>query len=259
MAAFVDVRDDFVSTCDGLRRMAYGYLYVADNLSRDAVDLQEGSIAEIQRSIEGYEAVWEEQFGTWRAQLEEYLQNLAMPLELFHAYSVQAWHGFLDNVFETMLEEHFSSRAVYEIRSIPVHFSSSQDTPERLADNVRMRALEHFSIRMSSDEKLSVIAKAFNTDLPEDLRQSIRKHVVVRNVFQHSRGTLRPRDLVQLQGDNLKYPCVEGDEQGDYYNPGQLRDYPMRIYRVGDTVAVDAMVLDQVYYDFVVAARTLVP
>jgi hypothetical protein len=254
-----DIRDGFVGTCDALRRVAYGYLYVADNLARDAVPMQEGSIGEIRGAIEGFEQWREQQFAEWRASLREYLGSLNMPLELVHAYLVQSWHGFLDSLFETMLEQHFAGRAIYDLGSMPVHFKSSEDTPETVVANIQLRALEHFCMRMSSDDKMRVVEKALNAKMPEDLAHNIRKHVIVRNVLQHNRGMLRPRDLQRLNADSLKYPCVEGDEQGDYYNPGQIRDYRMRTYRVGDTVAVDAMVLDQVYYDFVAAARTLVP
>ena len=257
MEVFDDIRDGFVDTCDKLRSTAHGYQYVADNIVLDAVDRQEGERAEIESAIAGFEEFWEKQFSGWRSSMEDYLENLNMPLELFHAYLVQAWYGFLDNVFERMLEEHFAGRAVYEMASIPVQFKPSDDTPNSLADNILTRAAEHFANRTTPDEKLRLLVKARKVDLPDKLTLSIRKHVVVRNVCQHNRGTLRPRDLVRLPGDDFMYPCIEGAEQGDYYNPGQTRDYRMRVYGVGDTVTIDGMVLDQVYYDCIEAARLL--
>ena len=140
-----------------------------------------------------------------------------------------------------------------------VTFDASQDTSSNLVDNIRHRAWEYFSNKMSADQKLAVVAGALEASISSNLKRNLRKHIMVRNMLQHNRGSLRTRDLQYLQSDQLKYPCAGGEEPGDYYNPGQIRDYYMTTYQVGDVVRIDCMVLDQVYCDFVEAARVLVP
>jgi hypothetical protein len=101
--------------------------------------------------------------------------------------------------------------------------------------------------------------EALNTDIPEKLKMNIRKHVAIRNVFQHNRGILRDRDLNLFKSDNFKYPCGDGKEPGDYYTLDQIKDYHMKVYRAGDAVKIDTVVLDQVYYELVETAKKLIP
>jgi|GEM_PF-6545697 len=259
MTKMENLRDDFINICTELRSIASGYMSVASDSSIQYAHGEQEKTREIFEATEqGTNQAVQELFAGWRSNIQAYSDNRDMPLEIFHAYFVQAWYSFLDNIFELILEQHFAGSKSYEIEPISVKFRSSEDTPANLADNIRQRVWESFSNRMSPDEKLKVIAKALNVSFPQALKRSIRKHVLVRNVFQHNRGRLRVRDLRYLQSEELKYPCTEGEEQGDYYNPDQIRDYRLKFYRVDDVVRIDAMVLDQIYYDLVEAAKQLV-
>lgn len=250
-----NIRDNFVNECNKIRDVSLGYAFVTENFIRDAGDLQEKVISAIKTLSDG----WIEQIAQWRSSLHGYQENRIMPFELFHAYFVQAWYGFLDNLFERMLVEHFTGSKIYEIRAIQVQFVSSEDTPDALVNNIKRRVWENFSNKFPPDEKLRIIMKALNANITKELKTNIGKHVVIRNVFQHNRGRLRDRDLITLKSDCLKYPCGDGEEQGDYYNPNQIQDYHMKVYRVGDAIKIDTVVLDQVYYDLVEAAKELIP
>lgn len=250
-----DIRDNFVTECKKIREVSFGYVFVTENFIGDADKLQTKVIS----SINDLDPRGKEQITQWRSSLLEYRKKRDMPLELFHAYFVQAWYGFLDNLFERILEEHFAGFKTYRIQPIQVKFISSEDTPDTLVNNIRRRVWETFSNKIEPKEKFATIMKSLNIDIPEALQMNIRKHVAVRNVFQHNRGKLRERDLNLFEGGSLKYPCGNGVEQGDYYNPDQTKDYHMKIYRVGDTIKIDTVVLDQVYYDLVEAAKKLVP
>jgi hypothetical protein len=249
-----DVRDNFVNECKKIREVSFGYVFVAENFISDADNLQEKVISAIKTPSQGFK----EQITQWRSSLVGYRENRNMPLELFHAYFVQAWYGFLDNLFERILDEHFSGLKTYEIKAMQVEFISSEDTPNTLVNNIRKRVWENFSNKLQPKEKLTIIMRALNVDIPETLKMNILEHVAVRNVFQHNRGKLRDRDLNFFKSGNLKYPCGDGEEQGDYYNPNQIKDYHMKIYQVGDTIKIDTVVLDQVYYDLVEAANKLI-
>ncbi len=249
-----DIRDTFVDECQKIREVSFGYMWVMDNFIDEAGKLQEKIISGFKNPNEA----WKEEIALWRSSLKRYREKPNMPLELFHAYYIQAWLGFLDNLFERMLDEHFAGLKSYKIKTMQIEFISSEDTPSTLVDNVKKRVWENFSNKIQSKDKLSIITKALNADIPEVLKANIHEHVVVRNLLQHNKGKLRERDLIFLNSSNLKYPCGDGEEQGDYYNPDQVKDYHMKVYQVGDIIKIDSVVLDQVYYDLVEAAKKLV-
>jgi hypothetical protein len=120
-----DIRENFLSECKRIREVSFGYVFVAENFISDANNLQEKIISTIKKPSAGFK----EQITQWRSSLQGYRENRNMPLELFHAYFVQAWYGFLDNLFEQILEEHFSGLKTYKIRAVQVEFISSEDTP----------------------------------------------------------------------------------------------------------------------------------
>ena len=249
-----DIRDDFIIECQKIREVSFGYMFVAENFVSEANNLQEQIISAFKNPSEGFK----EQITQWRSSLMGYKENRNMPLELFVTYFVQAWHGFLDNLFERMLDEHFAGLKTYKFRTMQIEFISFEDTPNKLANNIKKRVWENFSNKIQSKDKLLIVTKALDVEFPEMLNINIRKHVTVRNLFQHNRGKLRERDLMFLPTDGFKYPYGDGEEQGDYYNPSQIRDYHMKVYKVGDTIKIDAVVLDQIYYDFVEAAKSLI-
>jgi hypothetical protein len=249
-----NIRDEFLKECQKIREVSFGYIFVAENFISDADNLQEKIISAIKKPSEGFK----EQIIQWRSSLSGYRENRNMPLEIFHAYFIQAWHGFLDNLFERMLDEHFAGLKSYKIKAMQIEFISTEDAPNALADNVKKRVWENFSNKIQSKDKISIITKALNVDIPEALKTNLLEHIVVRNLFQHSKGKLRERDLLFLNTKNLKYPCGDGEEQGDYYNPDQIKDYHMKVYQAGDTIKIDTVVLDQVYYDLVEAAKRLI-
>lgn len=249
-----DIRDKFLNECQKIREQSIGYMFVTDNFTDEAGNQQEEIISAIKKPNEA----WKEQIALWRSSLQGFRENRDMPLELFHAYFVQAWYGFLDNLFERMLEEHFAGLKTYNIKAIQIEFISLEDTPHSLANNIKRRAWEYFSNKLKPEEKLSTIMKALDATVPEQVKSNIRKHVAVRNVFQHNRGTLRERDLKLFQSDHFKYPCGEAEYFGDTSDPNQPADYHLKTYRVGDTIRIDNVVLNQIYDDLVEAAKNLV-
>jgi len=189
---------------------------------------------------------------------QAFLENRNAFLAMIHGFYVQAWLSFCDNVFERMLEKHFSGVQIYKIPPMPIQFISIEDTPDKLLKNIKYRVGEYFSNNIPAVEKHNILGKSLKTEMTLALKNNIKKHIIVRNVIQHNQGQLRERDLQLLGSNKLMYPCINGVIYGDYFNPEQIRDYRMKNYIIDDTVEIDGMVLDQVHRDFIYASKCLI-
>jgi len=251
-----DLLHIFTAKCNGFQSVANGYLSLVNGTPLEkAIEEQDNILGLIKSASQGQITFDKE----WINSRQTFLENRNTFLEMIHGFYVQAWSSFLDSVFESMLEKHFSGTQIYKIQPIPIQFLSIEDTPDRLLENIKRRVSEHFSNQIALPDKTMILEKSLGLELSPDLKNNIKKHIIVRNVIQHNQGKLRERDLKTLGHNALIYPCSNGEIQGDYYNPEQTRDYRMKKYIVGNEVEIDATVLDQIHYDFVYASICMFP
>lgn len=246
----------FINKCNGFQTLANGYLSLVNGTPL------EKAIEEQDKSFNFFKSSFHEEIISEKELLNSrqvFLENRHTFLEMIHGFYVQAWSSFLDNIFENMLEKHFSGTQIYKIQSMPVQFISIEDTPDRLLENIKYRVSEHFSNQIALSDKIKVLEKSLEINISPELKNNIKKHIVVRNVIQHNQGELRERDLRTLGSSELIYPFSNGELQGDYYNPEQIRDYRMKKYIAGDALEIDVMTLDQVHLDFIYASKSFFP
>lgn len=115
--------------------------------------------------------------------------------EWAHARLIHEWHLTLQAWYAILLTEHLKGEVNRpSLKPIQIRFNPHAD---ELLDGVVEEATAQFDW-LTSHERLSLIAGALGVDLPADLSPEIKKHVAVRNIFQHNKGTVRAGDLKDL-------------------------------------------------------------
>ncbi|MFB2877487.1 hypothetical protein [Floridanema aerugineum] len=125
--------------------------------------------------------------------------------EMIHARLIQRWYEFLSQVFEKILDDHFSGISNYNKRvSIEIDLKFLTDTKENLVTNLKERSVESFRF-LKAKEQVKKIETLLDHKIPGELGQSINKHITVRNIFQHNKGVVRDDDLnfLGLQGNGI--------------------------------------------------------
>jgi hypothetical protein len=133
--------------------------------------------------------------------------------ELVHAKIIQRWHEFLRQLFEYVLNAHFSNQKDYKINKtvkFDTYINLSLDTGENILQNIQERILEKFDF-MNADTKLKKIEEILKKPVNPELKEKIKKHIIVRNCWQHNNGIVRQYDLKQI-GDN-KIILTNNEEQ----------------------------------------------
>jgi len=249
-----DLLHEFVNKCDELMAIGSGYSSLIGGTPLEKAINEQDKIISIFRSVPKNQFTFIEGILDSR---RVFLENRNIFFETLHSFYVQTWLSFLDNVFGNILERHFAGEMIYKIKPVTIKFVSYEDTPEKLAENIKGRVKEYFSNQVAPMEKLNILEKTLNREITSKLKNNIKKHIVVRNLIQHNRGKLRERDLQTLDCSSFLYPNANGEEQGNYYNPEQIRDYGMKKYSVGSVVEVDTVVLGQIHLDLIHAAKCL--
>jgi hypothetical protein len=145
-------------------------------------------------------------------------------LVLVHAGLVQEWSIFLDSVF---------SKGVFYLLKVGNGARLPRETLDlkqldpaninKLRESIASTASENFSFR-PYDKKIKIICDMFGIDDGPGNSASdsakMRKHVEIRNMFQHNRGIVRNKDLERigiksfkiLQDDQSNKDYVEGNK-----------------------------------------------
>lgn len=122
-------------------------------------------------------------------------------LVLIHAGLIQEWLIFLDSVFEEGVRYFLKYKLVDRLPSIS--FNVKKVKPIRLVEmreSICFALKDSFSFSTNYPYKINKLNKFFNYNpdkQPEikELQSEMKKHVTVRNVWQHNRGFVRPREL----------------------------------------------------------------
>jgi hypothetical protein len=140
-------------------------------------------------------------------------------LILIQAAIVQEWQIYLDSIFEASLEHLLKSEQqsrlpfqLLDLRDIDPKSKSS------LRKSVARAAREGFAFQRY-DEKVKVIRKLFDAELEEDRLHELKKHVEIRNLFQHNRGTVRETDLQRI--GRAEFEIRDGGGSATPYRAGQ--------------------------------------
>ncbi|MTJ52233.1 hypothetical protein FJR38_05870 [Anabaena sp. UHCC 0253] len=123
--------------------------------------------------------------------------------ELVHAKIIQRWYEFLSQLFKYILNSHFSNQKNYTTSKsfkFDTYLDLSVDTGDNIIQNIQERALEKFDF-LKADDKLKQIEKILNKNVNNEVKKKIKKHIIVRNTWQHNNGIVRKYDLGQL-GDS---------------------------------------------------------
>jgi hypothetical protein len=122
---------------------------------------------------------------------------------LTHAFIIQEWHIFLDSIFAKVITYKLYHRNM--IPKIPkmnikidfedIDLSTKSKARYYICDKLK----ETFSYD-PYDEKIDKIKKLVNLQSYDTELLFIKKNVTVRNIFQHQKGIVYPRDLAKLGG-----------------------------------------------------------
>lgn len=120
-------------------------------------------------------------------------------LVLIHATLIQEWLIFLDCVFGEAVLHYLKEGLPSRLPSMS--FKLNKVKPESL---VQMRksicnsAKDSFSFT-SYPRKITTLLKLFDVEINENIQAEMKKHVTVRNIFQHNRGLVKESDLAEGQ------------------------------------------------------------
>jgi len=140
---------------------------------------------------------------------------------LIQAALVQEWSIFLDSVFYAAVLYFLETGDIVKLpperldlkKIVPTGFSN-------LRKSIATATSESFSFR-PYDYKIEILCKAFKVTDGLPLKSVLKKHVEIRNIFQHSRGIVRQTDLDKIGGAGF-----------DILQEDQTK----KIYGVGDTI-----------------------
>jgi hypothetical protein len=133
---------------------------------------------------------------------------------------VQEWNIFLDSVFcdtvlyllETGNVEKLPSERLDLKKIVPTGFS-------HLRKSIANAASESFSFK-PYDQKIDILCKIFNTNDELPQKSFLKKHVEIRNIFQHNRGIVRQTDLDKMGEAN--FVISQEDQTKKTYSVGEM-------------------------------------
>lgn len=159
-------------------------------------------------------------------------------LILTHAFIIQEWQIFLDNIYEKVLTYTIRSagkskldkcciRADFDVLS--VDFSSTA----KVRDSIVGIARSSFAFD-TYDSKIKWLRKAFETECCSSQLEFIRKNVNIRNIFQHHKGIVKP-DMIRKMGGKLTITDDDGNEK-EYLSEEKLSISKKEIMQLIDSI-----------------------
>ena len=147
-----------------------------------------------------------------RETLRTYRANPDAIERLIHGSLIQRWNDFLDSAFKCLLQEHFSGQRLCSgVKDLRVTLNLSEDTSDNVLAHVIERAVESFSFKSHMD-RLALCERSLGVRVQADTKAVLTKHVIVRNIVQHSGGQVRELDLRRL-GVNYLVLCNDRQEE----------------------------------------------
>jgi hypothetical protein len=121
-------------------------------------------------------------------------------LTLVQAGMIQEWQVYLDNLFEAVVIYSFEVRDYSRLSSMILTIDITDIDAASLVkmrQSIATSARERFSFQ-AYDQKTRTICGMFGVDVQDNSVAELRKHVEIRNIFQHSRGIIRASDTARI-------------------------------------------------------------
>ena len=140
-------------------------------------------------------------------------------LVLVHAGLIQEWNIFLDSVFAEVVLYYLERGDRSALPSQRVDLDKLD--PKSLADlrsTISNAARESFSLEPYR-KRIGMLTSIFSIKKDLALDKEMTIHVVIRNIFQHNRGQIRPTDLAKIGQNGFEVLDEDGDKK--QYTAGQ--------------------------------------
>ncbi|MCT7979760.1 hypothetical protein [Laspinema olomoucense] len=153
--------------------------------------------------------------------LTELQSNPGIVQEIVHGYLIQVWYEFLGQIFQAILHEHFCGPNDYsKLPKINVQLDLAISNSSNIVSNIEEKAANWFE-HEKNHEKINKIEKYLEISIDENLKQRIKKYIIVRNVIQHNRGVLRDQDLETLGRKGGNITLINDSQQHQAYTAGE--------------------------------------
>lgn len=149
-------------------------------------------------------------------------QSVPELCQLTHAILIQEWHIFLDSIFKEAVLHYLKKRDTNRFPEQIELKLESLDLKDisALRRSISEAAAFSFSFKRYGDriDKLCKLLAVSTDSNFNKFKVEMKKHILIRNCFQHSRGLVRPIDLpkcgfVELTNDKGdKVPYKEGQK-----------------------------------------------
>ncbi|OAS04608.1 hypothetical protein AYO08_14725 [Pseudomonas putida] len=131
--------------------------------------------------------------------------------ELFQSKAVALWGDLLNEIFNFALNQHLSGEKSWRVfKSFEARFDFESDISP--VDQIRDSVKKRFAF-YSHKDKIAAISKIFPLEELADKISIIKKHVEIRNAFQHHNGRMHDSGLRIL---GLQSFSVKGHGGDDY-------------------------------------------
>lgn len=121
---------------------------------------------------------------------------------LTHAFMIQEWHLFLENVFEKTVNYNLLNKRMPKFQKMVMKIDF-EDVDLSTGPKARIYVCDKlkrtFSFE-SYDEKIAKTRKLVDLQNFTNELHFIKKNVIVRNIFQHQKGIVSSHDLERLGG-----------------------------------------------------------
>ncbi len=133
--------------------------------------------------------------GTWIGEAIADLRTLT------HSFLIQEWHRYLDESFEKGIRASLDKGRVPKMKTRLNRADLSQVTwkPLTKVRETLARHLTEIFSRLSYEERIDCLGDLYRfAECNEEARKWVKTHVQIRDLFQHSNGVVRFRDLKDL-------------------------------------------------------------
>ena len=169
----------------------------------------------------------------------DYRTVISNPIVHIHGLIIQEWNFFLDQIFEQAVLFYLRGGAFARFPPITLRkFRLDKVQPTRriteMRESISSAAKESFSW-LPYKQRMNIIGKLLPTPrVGSDVKNEIKKHVVIRHMFEHHWGQVRDTDLVQIGRPNQYFEVLNDKGQKDKYG-------------AGDTIALSKRELENLY------------
>lgn len=122
-------------------------------------------------------------------------------LVLVHSTMIQEWHIFLDSIFGEIVLHYLKNNMQSELIKIMVNLKKVRSPDLITMQRTLSEAIKESFSRRAYDDKIGFLYKQFkikNGNKLKQLQAELKKHVEIRNLFQHSRGIVTEEALGKI-------------------------------------------------------------